>query len=102
MSQQGASHRREGPVRVKNEGEALMPLLAMDFLIYLQPVRLCKLKMRKKLALLQALAILITVFQYGMTAAGQDEGRYSNRILSNIFYPYLTVRYVKNQLNCIK
>ena len=92
MSQQGASHRREGPVRVKNEGEALMPLLAMDFLIYLQPVRLCKLKMRKKLALLQALAILITVFQYGMTAAGQDEGRYSNRILSSVFYPYLTAR----------
>ena len=89
-------------MRVKSGGEGLMPLLAMDFLIYLQPVRLCKLKMRKKLALLQALAILITVFQYGMTAAGQDEGRYSNRILSNVFYPYLTARYVKNQVNCIK
>ena len=49
----------------------------------------------KRLVLLQALAILIAVFQYGMRAAGQDEGRNSNRILSN---PYLTVRYAKNPL----
>jgi len=37
-----------------------------------------------------------------LTASGQDEGRYSNKILSNVFYPYLTARYVKNQGNCIK
>jgi len=48
--------------------------------------------MRKKLVLLQVLAILIAVFQYGMRAAGQDEGITSSRIR---FYPYLTARYVK-------
>ena len=51
--------------------------------------------MRKRLVLLQALAILIAVFQYGLRATGQDEGRNSSRILSNIFYPYLTARYVR-------
>ena len=53
--------------------------------------------MRKRLVLLQALAILMAVFQYGVRAAGQDEGRYSPRSLSTIFYPYLsTARYVQN------
>jgi len=51
--------------------------------------------MRKRLVLLQALAILMAMFQYGMKAAEQDEERNSNRILSN---PYLTVRYAKNLL----
>ena len=51
--------------------------------------------MRKRLVLLQALTILIAVFQYGMRAAGQDEGVTSSRIR---FYPYLTARYVNNQL----
>ena len=41
------------------------------------------------------MAILIAVFQYGMRAAGQEEGRNSNRILNN---PYLRVRYAKNPL----
>ena len=59
----------------------------------LQPVRLWDLKMRKKLVLLQVLAILIAEFQYGMRAAGQDEGITSSRIR---FYPYLTARYVSN------
>jgi len=49
--------------------------------------------MRKKLVLLQALAILIAEFQYGMRAAGQDKGITSSRIR---FYPYLTARYIKN------
>ena len=47
--------------------------------------------MRKRLVLLQALAILIAMFQYDMRAAGQDEGRYSSRILCN---PCLTARYM--------
>jgi len=51
--------------------------------------------MRKKLVLLQVLAILIAVLQYGMRAAGQDEGITSSRIR---FYPYLTARYVNNQV----
>jgi len=50
------------------------------------------LKMRKRLVVLQALAILFAVFQYGMGAAGQEEGGNSNRILSTIFHPYLTAR----------
>jgi len=60
----------------------------------LQPFRLWnrKLKMRKRFFLLQAVAILIAVFQYGMRAAGQDEGITSNKILSNVFHPYLTAR----------
>jgi len=41
-------------------------------------------KMRKRLFLLQALAILIAVLQ--------DEGRNHNWILNNVFYPYLTAR----------
>ena len=49
----------------------------------------------KRLFLLQAVAILIAVFQCCMRAAGQEEGRNSNRILNN---PYLTVRYAKNRL----
>jgi len=49
----------------------------------------------KRLVLLQAVAILIAVFQYGMRAAGQEEGRNSNRILNN---PYLTVKYAKSPL----
>ena len=57
--------------------------------------------MWKRLFLLQALAILIAVLQYGTRAEGQDEQRNSNRILSNVFYPYLTARYVKNQVPCI-
>jgi len=48
--------------------------------------------MRKRFFLLQAVAILIAVFQYGMRAAGQDEGITSNKILSNVFHPYLTAR----------
>jgi len=48
--------------------------------------------MRKSFILLQALAILIAVFQYGRGAAGQDEGITSNKILSNVFHPYLTAR----------
>ena len=52
------------------------------------------LKMRKRLVVLQALAILFTVFQYGMRAAGQEEGGYSNEILSSVFSPYLMARYV--------
>jgi len=51
--------------------------------------------MKKRLVLLQALAILMAMFQYGMKATEWDEGRNSNRILSN---PYLTVRYAKNPL----
>jgi len=50
------------------------------------------LKMRKRLVVLQALAILFAVFRYGMRAAGQEEGGYSNKILSRIFYPYLMAR----------
>lgn len=56
------------------------------------------LKTRKRFVLLQALAVIIAVFQYGMRAARQDEGSDSNRILSNVFYPYLIARYVKNQV----
>jgi len=48
------------------------------------------LKMRKRFVVLQALAILFTVFQYGMRAAGQEEGGNADRILSSIFQPYLT------------
>jgi len=48
--------------------------------------------MKKRLVLLQALAILFTVFQYGMRAAGQEEGGNSDRILSSVFQPYLTAR----------
>ena len=50
-------------------------------------------EMRKRFVLLQVLAILIAMFQYGMRAAGQDEGITSSRIR---FYPYLTARYVSN------
>ena len=50
-------------------------------------------EMRKRFVLLQVLAILIAMFQYGMRAAGQDEGITSSRIR---FYPYLTARYIKN------
>ena len=50
------------------------------------------LKMRKRLVVLQALAILLAVFQYGMRAAGQEEGGHSGRILSSVFQPYLTAR----------
>ena len=50
------------------------------------------LKMRKRLVLLQALAILFALFQYGMRAAGQEEGGNSDRILSSVFQPYLTAR----------
>ena len=56
--------------------------------------------MRKRLVLLQALAILMAVFQYDTRAAGQDEERYSNRILSNVFYPNLTARYVQKCIWC--
>ena len=48
--------------------------------------------MRKRLVLLQALSILFAVFQYGMRAAGQEEGGHSDRILSSIFHPYLSAR----------
>ena len=55
--------------------------------------------MRKRLVLLQALAILMAVFQYGVRDAGQEEGRYSPRSLSTIFYPYLLIaRYAQNQV----
>jgi len=54
--------------------------------------RTVSLKMKKRLVLLQALAILFAVFQYGMRAAGQDERGNSNRILSSVFHPYLTAR----------
>ena len=53
--------------------------------------------MRKRLVALQALAVLIAVFQYGMKAEGEDEGGYSNRILSNVFYPYLA-RYMQHKV----
>ena len=55
--------------------------------------------MRKKLALLQALAILIAMLQCGTRATGQDQGRDFNRILSNVLQPYLTARL---ELSCIK
>ena len=58
--------------------------------IYLQPVRMWNVKTRKRLVLLQALAILIAVFQYGLKTAGQDEGGNPDRILSNAFHHYLT------------
>ena len=48
--------------------------------------------MRKRLVLLQALAILFAVFQYGMRAAGQEEGGNADRILGSVFQPYLTAR----------
>lgn len=48
---------------------------------------------KKRLVLLQILAILMAVLQYGTRAAGQEGERYSNSILSSIFYPYLTARY---------
>lgn len=53
------------------------------------------------MVLLQAVAILIAVFQYGMeaAAAGEDVGRNSYKILSSAFYPYLTARYVTNASN---
>ena len=53
--------------------------------------------MRKRLVALQAIAILIAVFQYGMKAVGENEGGYSHRILSNIFYPYLA-RYMQHKV----
>ena len=49
-------------------------------------------KMKKRLVLLQALAILLAMFQFGMRAAGQEEGRNADRILSSVFQPYLTAR----------
>jgi len=54
--------------------------------------------MKKKLVLLQALAILIAVFEYDTREAGQDEGRNSSKVLSNNFYHHLKDRYVKNQV----
>ena len=56
------------------------------------------LKMKKRLVLLQALAILIAVFEYDMREAGQDEGRNLNKFLSNNLYLHLKARYVKNQV----
>jgi len=50
------------------------------------------LNMRKRLVLLQVLAILFAMFQYGMRAAGQEEGGNADRILSSVFQPYLTAR----------
>jgi len=41
--------------------------------------------MKKKLILLQALAILIAVFEYDTREAEQDEERNSNKVLSNNF-----------------
>jgi len=49
-------------------------------------------KMRKKLVLLQALAILIAMFQCGTRAAEQDQGKDFNRILSSVLQPYLAAR----------
>ena len=63
-------------------------------IVYFAACQTVELKMRKRLVLLQALAILVAVFQYDTRAAGQDEGGYSNRILSNIFYPCLAARYI--------
>ena len=54
--------------------------------------------MKKRLVLLQALAILIAVFEYDMREAGQDEGRNLNKFLSNNLYLHLKARYVKNQV----
>jgi len=54
--------------------------------------------MKKRLVLLQALAILIAVFKYDTREAGQDEERNSNKVLSNNFYHHLKYRYVKNQV----
>ena len=58
----------------------------------LQPVGMWDVKMRKRLALLQSLAVLMAVFQYGQRATGQEKGGDSNRILSNFFLPSLTAR----------
>jgi len=49
--------------------------------------------MRKRFILLQALAVLIAVLQYGV---GENEGNHCNGIVNSIFYPYLTARYGKN------
>ena len=57
---------------------------------YLQPVRMWNVKTRKRLVLLQSLAVLMAVLQYGLKAAGQDEGGNPDRILSNAFHHYLT------------
>ena len=48
--------------------------------------------MKKRLVVLQALAVLMAMFQYGMRATGQDEGRDSSEILSSVFPPYLMAR----------
>ena len=53
--------------------------------------------MKKRLVLLQALAILIAVFVYDTREVEQDE-RSSNKIPSNNFYPHLKARYVNNQV----
>ena len=47
------------------------------------------------MVLLQALAVLFAVFQYGMRAARQEEGGNSNKILSSVFSPSLIARYVR-------
>ena len=57
--------------------------------------------MKKRLVLLQALAILFAVFQYGMRAAGQEEGGNSDRILSSVFHPSLIARYVRKQVELL-
>jgi len=49
-------------------------------------------KMRKRLVLLQSLAILIAMFQCGTRATGQDQGKDFNRILSSVLQPYLAAR----------
>jgi len=58
--------------------------------------------MKKRLVLLQALAILIAVFKYDTREAGQDEERNSNKVLSNNFYHHLKYRYLRTKLSCIK
>ena len=49
-------------------------------------------KMRKKLVLLQALAILIAMLQCGTRVAEQHQGRDFDRILGAVLQPYLPVR----------
>ena len=85
-----SSHYGEWPGLRVRIGDAIISNGQSDWFL-LAAFQTVDLKMRKRLVLLQALAVLIATFQYGMRAAGQDEGGYSNRILSN---PCLTARYV--------
>ena len=67
-------------------------LLTMSLISINVASRTVDLKMKKRLVVLQSLAILFAVFQYGMRAAGQEEGGNADRILSSVFQPYLAAR----------